>query len=91
MTFAADRNIFLLYIVSLHGRNICHHHWTVKLLCGVCLSVKTETVTCNEEGRQILWLANCEKFSSFTCIEKDKKISDNDFRKILASYSLQVC
>lgn len=79
------------YVVSLRGRNICHHHWTVKFLWGVCLSVKTETITCSEEGRQILWLANYEKFSSFACIEKNKKISNNNFCKILHSYSLQVC
>lgn len=49
------------YIVFLHERSICCHQWTVKSLCVACvfIFVKTENVTFNRPGSQILWLADC--------------------------------
>lgn len=65
------------YIVFLHKRSICFHQRTVKLLCVACVSVffKTENVTFNRQGNQILWLADCDEFNSSACIPKGKKIS----------------
>lgn len=64
------------YIVSLHGRSVCCHHWTVKLLSVVCVCifVKTKTITFNKQGSQILWLANYDKFSSSACIPKGENL-----------------